>query len=70
MSAIEPIHIPPDAKCQEASVLSRQKYIPCGAAASAIVYHAKDGRAYYMCSPCASHNVKNRGGILVAGSSE
>jgi|SRR5579872_531916 len=54
------------ARCQEASVLSREHYFPCSVPAVAIVYHAKDRRAYYMCGPCASHNVCNRGGRLLA----
>lgn len=56
--------IPKGATCQEASMHSRGSYIPCGNLASAIVHHPKDKRSYYMCAPCASHNVKNRGGIL------
>lgn len=58
--------IPEDATCQEASVFSRSSYIPCGAQAVAIVYHNKDRRGYYMCGSCADHNVRNRGGRLVA----
>lgn len=57
--------IPEKATCQEASILSRAHYIPCGAPASAIVYHDGDGRGYYMCAPCADHNVRNRGGKLI-----
>lgn len=58
--------IPDNAKCQEASTLSGAFYIPCGAPAVAIVHHEKDGRSYYMCAPCADHNVRNRGGRLIS----
>jgi hypothetical protein len=51
------------ALCQEASVLSVSKYIPCGKPATKIVWHNKDGRAYAMCDACAYHNINNRGGI-------
>lgn len=53
------------ARCQEASMLSRGEYVPCSAPAVAIVHHDKDGRSYYMCAPCADHNLRNRGGRLV-----
>ena len=55
------------ATCEEASVLSKETYIPCGQPAAEIVWHNKDRRAYRMCAPCADHNIRNRGGIrLVA----
>jgi hypothetical protein len=57
----ESLRIPEGAKCQEASILSHNFYIPCGAPAVAIVRHDKDRRSYYMCAPCADHNVRNRG---------
>jgi Zn finger protein HypA/HybF involved in hydrogenase expression len=50
------------ASCEEASVLSKESYIPCGAPATKLVYHRKDRRTYPMCPPCASHNIRNRGG--------
>lgn len=59
------IPIPDGAECQEASIHSREKYIPCRAPATTIVFHEKDGRGYYMCDPCADHNCRNRGGKLV-----
>jgi hypothetical protein len=59
-------HIPRGARCQEASILSRENYIPCGARAVAIVYHHRDLRGYYMCLPCADHNCRNRDGVLIA----
>lgn len=58
--------IPQDARCQEASPFSREVYIACNAPAVAIVRHDKDRRSYYMCLPCADHNLKNRGGKLVS----
>jgi hypothetical protein len=61
----ESLPIPPDARCQEASMYSRGFYIPCGQPAVAVVRHDKDRRSYYMCAPCADHNVRNRGGKLV-----
>lgn len=63
---IPPIKIPDDATCQEASIFSYNSYIPCGKKAVAIVYHERDGRGYYMCEGCTSHNIKNRGGKLVS----
>ncbi len=51
--------------CQEASILSRQTKIDCGAPAVAIIWHNKDRRGYPMCEGCAAHNVKNRGGVLL-----
>jgi hypothetical protein len=51
--------------CQEASILSRETYIPCGVLGAAVVWHGKDRRAYVMCAPCAWHNVRNRGGRLL-----
>ena len=53
------------ARCQEASMFSKEDYIPCNALAVAIVHHDKDGRSYYMCAQCADHNLRNRGGRLV-----
>ena len=52
-------------RCEEASPLSREKYIPCNAPAVAIIYHDRDRREYRMCAPCADHNVRNRGGKMV-----
>lgn len=56
--------IPDGSRCQEASILSRGTYLPCSQPAVAIVYHDKDNRSYYMCLPCADHNLHNRGGVL------
>lgn len=48
--------------CQEASSLSRNDYIPCGAPAVCIVDNG-DERPYWMCEQCATHNVERRGAI-------
>lgn len=53
-------------KCEEASTLSRETFIPCGAPVDAVVYHSRDKRAYMMCFGCADHNVRNRGGVIIA----
>jgi len=49
-------------KCQEASILSKEYYIPCGAPATMIVDNG-DKQPYWMCEPCGTHNVRNRGGV-------
>lgn len=54
-----------DLTCQEQSIHARDVSIPCGVPAVAIVWHARDNRAYLMCAPCADHNVLNRGGRLL-----
>ncbi|MGY3393455.1 hypothetical protein ACVWW6_006046 [Bradyrhizobium sp. USDA 3311] len=48
-------------RCEEASILSREKYIPCNAPAVSMVgwKHREEG-PYRMCAMCAAHNVKNR----------
>lgn len=56
--------------CQEASTLSVDRYIPCASQAQTIVYHARDHRGYYMCLPCAIHNLRNRSGKLVSAETE
>lgn len=63
-----PTEVPEDALCQEASSISVKRYVPCCSPATALVFHRKDNRSYWMCPPCADHNIRNRGGILVAGS--
>ena len=52
--------------CEEASMHSRGTYVPCGERAVALVWHDRDRRAYLMCLPCADHNLRNRGGLLLA----
>jgi hypothetical protein len=53
----------PGTKCREASSLSHNTYIQCGAPAVAIVHwpNRPDEPELPMCHPCADHNVKNRG---------
>lgn len=51
--------VPENARCQEASPLSSSTYIPCLAPAVAIIDNG-DRRPYFMCGPCANHNVHNR----------
>ena len=70
MSEILGIPIPENAECQEASTLSCSFYVPCCRPAVAIIYHERDRRGYLMCSGCADHNVRNRGGKWVAGTKE
>lgn len=55
-------------RCQEASIFSGAKYIPCNAPATVLVDWEPRGRteaACRMCPPCAEHNVHNRGGRIV-----
>jgi len=52
-------------RCEEASNLSREFFIPCSKPVDAAVWHDRDRRLYMMCFGCASHNVVNRGGRLV-----
>jgi len=52
-------------RCQEAHTLSKEFYIPCGQEAVALIEN-KDSYLYFMCEGCTSHNVKNRGGKIVA----
>ncbi len=48
--------------CQEASALSMTRYIACGRPASVIIDNG-DEHPYWMCEPCADHNVRNRGAV-------
>jgi len=60
---------PANTRCQEASVLSRDRYIPCGQPAVRLIWSKDtppDKRiAYAMCGACADHSVRNRGLKLV-----
>ncbi len=47
--------------CEEASILSRETYIPCNRPAKFNVYAPVEKRTYRMCEPCAIHNEANRG---------
>lgn len=52
--------------CEEASTLSRERYIPCNAPATMLVKHR--GRAegpYRMCEECGTHNIQNRNAEMV-----
>lgn len=53
-----------DGRCEEASFLSRERYIPCNLPARFIVKN-RDVREYRMCAACTDHNVRNRGGKIV-----
>jgi len=48
-------------RCEEASPLSHETYIPCNAPATCRIWSERDQRAYRMCEPCADHSVRNRG---------
>lgn len=56
--------------CVEASQLSRETFIACGAPAVGLVWHDNDRKAYPMCAGCCDHNISNRGGKLLAVSDE
>jgi len=56
-------------RCQEANMRGELipgtgEPMPCGRPGARVVFHQNDGRnVYVMCEPCASHNLKNRGGV-------
>lgn len=52
-------------KCEEHIAVGNGSAVH-GAPADSIVWHDRDRRCYFMCAMCADHNVKNRGGKLVA----
>ena len=53
--------------CEEASIFSREKFIPCCAPVTAVIWYKRDGKNTCMvCAPCASHAVENRGAKLLA----
>lgn len=54
-----------EGRCEEASLMSREFYIPCNQPATTFVYHSRDKRSYRMCDACAWHNIKNREGVEV-----
>jgi hypothetical protein len=56
--------VPKGAKCEEASTLSKSTYIPCCRPAVTVIKNG-DRRPYYMCAPCADHNVYNRGAVVL-----
>jgi hypothetical protein len=52
--------------CEEASLLSKERYIPCNRPAEHIVgWKGRSETPVRMCAMCADHNVKNRGGYIV-----
>jgi hypothetical protein len=57
---------PEGAKCEEASPLSHNFFIPCGRPAVAVIYFPshKEG-PYNMCMGCADHSVCSRGAVYV-----
>jgi hypothetical protein len=56
----------PDNSCHETlGMCGKHKYIRCGQPAVAIV-QLRDPRPYLMCAMCTSHNVRNRGGKIIA----
>lgn len=57
-------------RCEEASPLSREVYIPCNAPATRRIWSARDRRVYRMCEPCADHAVRNRGMRLATADDE
>lgn len=53
-------------RCEEASILSGQYYIPCNGPAVAIVgWTGRGDTPIRMCEMCEWHNIKNRGGYRV-----
>lgn len=52
-------------RCEEASPLSGDTYIPCnGPAVSMVGWPARGEGPYRMCAKCASHNTRNRGATV------
>lgn len=47
-----------DGCCEEASIHSKDFYIPCNAPAKNFMYSKRDNRIYLMCDPCANHSLK------------
>lgn len=55
-----------DGCCEEASLLSRECYIPCNQPATLIVgWKDRTDKPIRMCPSCAYRNCKNRGGYVV-----
>jgi hypothetical protein len=48
-------------RCEEASTLSRETYIPCNGPAEYVVKFASGEGPYRMCEMCMFHNFRNRG---------
>lgn len=49
-----------EGRCQEASMFSKEEYIPCNEPATHRILQP-DGNVLRMCDLCADHNVRNRG---------
>lgn len=52
-------------RCEEASLLSRETYIPCNAPATSLIHSSVDRRHYRMCAACADHAIRHRGMTFV-----
>jgi hypothetical protein len=61
--------VPPDARCQEVPTMIGNRYVRCNQPAVCVVDH-RGTEIYWMCHDCGWHNVRNRGGKLLAGSIE
>ena len=59
--ASEPVLTAREGGCQEASISSRDYYIPCDAPAVRVI-EQRDGDVLRMCAHCARHNLEDRGG--------
>lgn len=58
--------VPDGATCQEVTMMVGDRYVRCGQPAVMVVDHG--GREiYWMCLACGTHNVRNRGGKMLAG---
>jgi hypothetical protein len=47
-----------DGGCEEASIFSREVYIPCNQPATKVMRSERDKRDYRMCDMCADHNLR------------
>lgn len=55
-----------DKTCEETTGTIGENYIRCGRQAVAIIKHrGRDEGPYFMCGPCASHNVQNRNAVAL-----
>lgn len=62
-----------DRTCEETTGMIGDRYLRCGAKAIGLVKHRNRNEGpYFMCGPCANHNVKNRNAeaLLVAPGEE
>ena len=50
-----------DRTCEETTGMIGEQYLRCGAPAVVLVKHkGRNEGPYFMCGPCANHNVRNR----------